>query len=517
MAVSSTRSRLREPMPADRLVSWVAAVVVTAVAFVIRLVNLGYPNKLVFDETYYAKDAWALLLSGYERAWPANANASVSAGNPDVIEARSEFIVHPPVGKWLIASGEHLFGMTAFGWRFAALICGCLLVLVTIRLVRRVARSTMIGCLAGLLLTFDGLHFVMSRMALLDVFLALFVVAAVACLAADRDWFRHQLADYLDARGWPDLAETFGPRLWWRPWRLAAGLCWGLALGTKWSALYLMAAFCLLSLAWDIGARRLAGASRPWQGLWRDGIPAFLTQVPVAAAVYVGSWAGWLSTQGGYGRDWGEQHPEAWTTRLFGRPLASLVTYHQEIYRFHTGDYIASQTHPYDAHPIGWLILARPTGIDAVNAIKPGTDGCLGPGDCLRVISAIGTPALWWAAAICLVVAAVWWIGAADWRFGIPVVGAAAAWLPWFQYTDRPQFFFYAITILPFSVMAVALCLGRLIGPAHDSDRRMIGAIIAGAYVTLVGANFAYLYPVLTDEVLPHSQWLARMWFRTWI
>ena len=133
------------------------------------------------------------------------------------------------------------------------------------------------------------------------------------------------------------------------------------------------------------------------------------------------------------------------------------------------------------------------------------------------MISGIGTPALWWAAVIALVFALVLWVGGRDWRFGIPVVGVLSAWLPWFQYTDRPLFFFYAITIIPFSVMAVALCLGRLLGDARAGERRRIGAVLAGAFVALVGANFAYLYPILTDELLPHPTWLARMWFKSWI
>ena len=125
--------------------------------------------------------------------------------------------------------------MNSFGWRFGSLVFGTLLVLVTIRLVRRVSRSTLIGGLAGLLLTFDGLAFVMSRTALLDIFLAFFLVAAVACLAADRDWFRHRLADHLQRQGLTDLGGRFGPALLVRPWRLAAGVCFGLALGSKWN------------------------------------------------------------------------------------------------------------------------------------------------------------------------------------------------------------------------------------------------------------------------------------------
>ncbi len=119
-------------------------------------------------------------------------------------------------------------------------------------------------------------------------------------------------------------------------------------------------------------------------------------------------------------------------------------------------------------------------------------------------------------AVFALVAAAIFGSARRDWRFGIPVVGVLSAWLPWFQYTDRPLFFFYAIAIIPFSVMAVALCLGLLIGQA-GGDRRMLGGDGAGVFVALVGANFAYIYPILTDAVLPHPSWLSRMWFKSWI
>jgi len=241
VSVETTVQRLRVPMPADRITGWVVTLLITGAAFAIRVVNLGYPNKLVFDETYYAKDAYALLKFGYERNWPSKANAQITSGNVDVMEKTASFIVHPPVGKWLIAAGEHFFGMNSFGWRVAPLVFGTLLILVTIRLVRRVSRSTLIGGLAGLLLTLDGLEFVMSRTALLDIFLAFFAVAAVACLAADRDWFRDRLADHLERHELTDLGGRFGPALWLRPWRIAAGLSFGLALGTKWNALYLLA------------------------------------------------------------------------------------------------------------------------------------------------------------------------------------------------------------------------------------------------------------------------------------
>nr|WP_161605937.1 phospholipid carrier-dependent glycosyltransferase [Microlunatus speluncae] len=565
----SVVERLRVGMPTDRAFGWAMTVIITVIAFVIRVVNLGYPNKIVFDETYYAKDAYSLLRWGYERNWPDSANDSIAAGNlHSVIQGMdactkdcSAFIVHPQVGKWLIASGEWLFGMNAFGWRFASLVFGSLLILITIRLVRRISRSTLIGGLAGLLLAFDGLAFVMSRIALLDIFLAVFIMAAIACLVADRDWFRNRLADHLVGRGLADLNGQFGPALWIRPWRIAAGICFGLAIGTKWNALYPLAAFALLSLAWDVGARRVAGAGvRSSWAIIRDGVPAFVSLVVLSVIIYVATWASWLAGSKGYLRDWGQKHPDSLSVRLLGDPLASLLAYNQAMLNFHTGDGIADATHPYDAKPSGWLILSRVIGIDAVLDIPGGSDGCpVGAEKCYRVITGLGTPALWWAAVIALVAALILWIGGRDWRFGIPVVGVLSNWLPWFQYTDRPQFLFYAITIIPFSVMAVALVLGRLLGdgsdlrepdpavaaprparaargrPAHARgepararfdvlsagqlplDRRALAAIAIGAFVALVGANFAFIYPILTDAVLTYQQWQARMWIRGWI
>lgn len=516
-APPSTVERLRDAPPPDRLFSWLVTLGITAIALVIRLVNLGYPKYLVFDETYYPKDAWSLLKFGYERNWPDTANDAIVAGNPNVFSDTAAFIVHPPVGKWLIAFGEAMFGMNSFGWRFMPMIFGVLLVVVTIRLARRLSRSTLIGAIAGILLTFDGLAFTMSRIGLLDIFQAFFIVAAVAALVADRDSHRHKLADLLERRGVPDFGGRFGPIVWWRPWRWVSGLMWGLAIGTKWNSVYVLAAFGLLCVLWDVGARRLAGSGfKSWLALLFDGIPAFIAMVLFAVVVYVATWSGWLLTSGGWDRSWGADHPDHPWVRAFGQPLASLVKYHQEIYEFHVGDYIGGVSHPYDAHPATWLFMIRPLGLDAVNDIKPGTDGCVGPENCIRVISAMGTPVLWWFAALALVVAAIWWLAGRDWRFGVPVVGVLAGWLPWFQYTERPLFFFYAIILIPFSVTALAMVLGLILGDPRAPGRRR-AATIVGVVVALVVANFAWIYPILTDQLLPYSAWLARMWLHSWI
>ena len=42
----------------DRAISWLVTLVNGALAFTLRIINLSRPSNLVFDETYYAKDAW---------------------------------------------------------------------------------------------------------------------------------------------------------------------------------------------------------------------------------------------------------------------------------------------------------------------------------------------------------------------------------------------------------------------------------------------------------------------------
>ena len=517
-------------MPNEFDGGWIATLAVTAFAAILRFWNLGHPVKFVFDETYYAKDAFSLLTFGYARQFvdaprKNEADLRILAGNTDVFKDTPSLTVHPEVGKWMIAAGEKLFGMNTFGWRFSAALAGTLTILLVIRAVRRMTRSTLIGAIAGLLLAVDGLHFVMSRTALLDVFLAFWLIAAVACLLCDRDWARKRLTnahpDPLDAV----QARPFGPRLWIRPWRITAGICFGLALGVKWNALWVIAGFGLLTLAWDIGARRALGARHATtKSLLSDGIPAFLSIVLVAGIVYTASWTGWLIHDRSYAHDYAASHPATGIMKAVPDDFRSLIHYHQEVLDFHTGEYMRKATHDYESHPGGWPILARPIGFDAVTDIKPGSRGCASdlPKDtnCLSVISAIGTPLLWWAGAVALIVSFVFWIGHRDWRFGVPLVGFLTAWVPWFLYTDRTIFYFYAVAMVPFTVMALALVLGRILGPAPargTSPRRLIGSAVAGGFVVLVMLNFAYLWPILTDKVLPHPDWLARMWFKTWI
>jgi len=520
----STIERLRDdrPLRRDEPLSWLLTAALTALAFVIRFPNLRMAPYIEFDETYYAKEAWSVLTFGYARAWPpgdtVNPMLNDGADPLSVVLSTADRVVHPMLAKWLIAGGIHLFGFNPFGWRFGSLIVGCLLVAAVVRLARRLARSTLIGGLAGLFICVDGLSVVMSRIALLDIFEAFFTVAAVAVVVRDRDWFRERLARYLEKRGQPNLDGHFGPVLWWRPWRLLAGVLFGLACGCKWNAMYVLAIMGVVTLAFDWHARRTAGArGATWRSLLVDGPLSFIYLVIVAIVSYVGTWASWFATSEGSFRQWGAENPDTLSVRLLGKPLASLWAYHVDIWKFHTGEFMSSVTHPWDAKPWGWLVMRRPISI-AVDHVPSGVEGCRArlPSDCVRVVLAIGTPFLWWMAAIAIVAGLAFWIFGRDWRFAVPVLGAAATWVGWFPNADRPLFFFYAIMIIPFTATILALCLGKILGPPSAGRRRQRGALIVAACTVLIVINFAFLYPVLTDQLLTDVGWGLRIWFRTW-
>jgi dolichyl-phosphate-mannose--protein O-mannosyl transferase len=514
------RRRWRDYPPSLRL--WFLLVpVLTAVAGgVLRFVRLETPHKLVFDETYYVKDAYSYLVSGYERAWPDKANDSFNAGNPGVLLNSPEYVVHPPVGKWMIAAGMWLFGPdSSFGWRFSAALTGTLSILLLSLIALKLFGSLPLAGAAGLLLAVDGHHLVMSRTSLLDIFLMFWVLAAFGALLLDRDDGRRRLAARLaraadGSGGLPTPAQLLsGPWLGIRWWRIAAGVCLGLAVGTKWSGLFFLAAFGILTVLWDLSARRVAGI-RGWisGGIIKDGLPAFLSVVPVAAVVYIASWTGWFRSEDAYFRRWAQSNPSGGWGWL-PDSVRSLAHYHLEAYTFHQG---LGAEHPYEASAWSWLVMGRPTSF-FYESRERGTPGC-DFDRCTSAILSVGNPLIWWTATISLVVLLFWWAGRRDWRAGAILAGMAAGYLPWFMYPERTMFYFYAVSFEPFLVLALVYCLGLVLGKATDPPwRRRSGVYLVVLFVAAAMLLSAFFYPVWAAEIIPYQEWRLRMWMPSWI
>jgi dolichyl-phosphate-mannose--protein O-mannosyl transferase len=512
-------------MPSDRAAGWWVAIGITIFGGLLRFWDLASPRAVVFDETYYMKDAFSLLRWGYERSFVDGANDKILAsdGNWRTLEVFTDnpsFIVHPPVGKWTIAIGEYMFGLTPFGWRFATAVVGTIAVLLTVRIGRRLTRSTLIGGIAGFLLAIDGMAITLSRTALLDGTLMLWVLAAFGFLLLDRDRTRRRMAEQVrrfsdDHAALRALGAGIGPGTGMRPWRWAAGFALGMACATKWSGIWFVVAFGLMTVIWDYGMRRLVGVrtQQALGGAALEGVLAFVAIVGTAFVVYVVSWSGWLLTDGGYDRQWAVTNPASGAWAWVPDSLRSLLHYHAEMLNFHTH---LDSPHSYQSNAWGWLLQTRPTSF-WYESYARGVNGCT-VDKCAAEVIALGNPLIWWAGTIALLHQSWRWFSRRDWRSGAVVLAVLAGWLPWLGFQGRTIFTFYSVAFVPFLVLALAMMLGTWLGPADASARRRTaGAIYVGVFLVFALGFSWFFYPIWTGEVIPWNAWHIRMWFPTWV
>lgn len=500
---------------------WIGPAAVLVLAALLRFVGLAHPNAIVFDETYYAKDGYSLLHYGYERSWSADANGTFVAGSPETPLGTPEYVVHPPLGKWMIALGMALFGDdNPVGWRFSAALFGTLSIALLMWVAWMMFRSITLASIAGLLMAVDGLHLVQSRLALLDVFLMFWLLAAFACLVADRIASRRKLARLVAAAASPGAGGSgtvpsaaflrHGPWLGVRWCRVAAGLCCGAALGVKWNALFFVAAFGIMTVLWDIGARRAAGIRNWFTGaLLKDSWAAAIAILGTGLATYLVTWSGWFASSNAYDRNWAAEHPGQGVQWL-PPVLRSLWEYHRSAYEFHTH---LDAPHTYASPAWQWLILARPTSY----YYESSSTAC-GQSQCSEAILNIGNPLIWWSAAVAMVFVLIWWILKRDWRMGAIFCVFAVGYFPWFAYPDRTMFYFYALSFLPWLVLGLTAILGLGLGRPGDSvRRRRYGLVVVGGFLCAVLLISAHFWPIWTGSVLTYDQWREHMWFRAWI
>ena len=471
--------------PAGGWAGWRGPLAATGLAALLRLPFLGQPHAVIFDETYYVKDSLALLNFGHERKVIENADAALLASGGENVQSiftdAASYIVHPPVGKWVIASGEALFGATPFGWRIAVAVLGILSVLLTARIARRLTKSNFIGTVAGLLLALDGLHIAMSRSALLDTSLSFFVLCAFGFLIIDRD-----------------SLNSGGTKVW----RWAMVLALGLACATKWSGVYFAAAFGLLMLVWDY-ERRSKRLENLGSWITKDFLPALLMPFAIIA-IYISSWIGWFRSSGGWNRNWAQEND---VTSWVPDSLVSLFHYHKDMLSFHTN---LVTPHSYASNPWTWPLMIRPT------SFYYQTDPTCGAEKCSQEVIPLGNPLIWWAGAIALVIV-IYFAVTRRHSAALPIaVAFAAGWVPWLFFPARTTFSFYSVAFIPYTVMALALTL-YLANQRVKSTRPITLRWPTLTFVLVAAALTAFFYPILTGQSISYEMWHLRMWLPTWV
>lgn len=513
-ARSSVYDRWRERVARDprlsRRFEMLAPVALALLAGILRFSNLAHPHTIVFDETYYVKDAWSQWLRGYPANWPEGANEQFTAGRVNGFLDTGSYVVHPPLGRWLIGAGMWLFGPeSSFGWRFSAALFGTATVVVLYFVARALTGSMVFATVAAYLLAIDGLGIVLSRVSLLDVFLTFFVLVAFWFVLLDR----RALAPprpAVAADGAPP--PRLGPVHWNRPWLLAAGAAVGAATAVKWSGLYVVAVLGVYVVVSDALARRRAGISQWPLGALRQGVASFVVFVPIALVVYLLSWSGWFLSDGGYDRQAADANPATGLWAWVPLPLQSLWIYHQAMYGFHVG---LTSGHSYASPAWQWPLLLRPTSM-YWHQDQFGDAGCTLAGSCVQAVSSIPNPLIWWGG-----VAAIGYLGyrvvvSRDWRYAFVLTGIAATYVPWLLYPQRTIFQFYTVAMLPFVVLALTFALRDIAGGDAAAYRRLSGQRVVWVILLVATLLSAFWYPVWTGITVPYEFWHMHSWMTSW-
>lgn len=305
-------------------------------ASITRLWNLGYPNKLVFDETYYVKDAFTLWRAGHELQWSTGNEKTFSA---EGVLQSPEFVVHSPLGKWIIGLGMQVFGTAnPVGWRIMTALAGIAAVWLIYLVALKLFGSKRWALLPAFLLAIDGQAIVISRTAILDGLVATAVLAGFYLLL-------QSLTADQPAR-----------------WLTAMTITLGAGAAIKWTSLF----FLLVFFAYY---------------LFHTKKFMMLLIAPLALVPYLLSWTGWFVTQG-----WGYKAEDV---------LGSFIAYHQQMYHFHS---TLSMQHPYQTSPLTWLAMLRPTSFffEGDGATASAINPIGNPIIWLGGIAALGFLFAWW-------------------------------------------------------------------------------------------------------------------------
>ncbi|WP_245974948.1 dolichyl-phosphate-mannose--protein mannosyltransferase [Corynebacterium alimapuense] len=492
----------------------ISTLVIAILAIFTRFVGLSSvvaTGTPVFDEKHYVPQAWDMVRSQI---------------NPLIggIESNPGYglVVHPPLAKQIIAFGEWLFGYSPMGWRFMTALFGAATVVMTMLLVRRIAGTWQVAVFAGLLAVVDGVLLVGSRFGMLDILQVFFIVAAAFALACDHEQMRARIHHAYTEGLLGD--SVFGPRFGFRWWRFIAGVSLGLALGVKWSGLYYIAFFGLMSVFLDLALRRRYGVDRFITGtLVRDVLPALASLVLVPIMLYLWAWRAWFSSETSVYRHAladGTIEASSWLQRL-PESIAGFIYYHASVLEFHASlTTSGGHSHPWDSKPWSWLAATRPILYFSSTDLECGAD------QCRRMVYLFGTPAIWWLT-VPILAWGIWClIIRKDRRFLIPIVAFAAGFLPWLAGYDRQMYFFYATALAPFIIALIALTLGQLHGRGRQISpawiRRLAGGSITWGtmavivYLSLAVAMFLYWSPIFYGYLIPENWYQSLMWLPSW-
>lgn len=443
----------------------------------------GDAAEYVHDECYQAFTAHRYAI-GDRDAWNpfATRDSAARVTSSDMTHWTTYEWVHPPTAKLIMSWFVRMFGFQPTAYRLGSVIFGILTLIVTWRLAMVMAGPEF-GFFALLLLASDGMVFVLSRVAMNDIYVTACTTFAMLCV-------------YL----WWTRAD-------WR-WLLGAGLSFGVGLTMKWSAGPIgvgMAAIVAARIAWlaiwgeppppqaetpesedekrGRKGKRKPKKKKPPKRKHLEGRALWLT-----LAAFAGGWIAAPPIL--YLISYIPYFALDYTWEDFGKLNHQIWWYHHSL----------KATHSMSSLWWEWPLVTRPVWFFAHRFAGE-----------IRVIYAMGNPILWWAFLPSLAWVVVRWFKKRDPADGLILCGFFGFWLPW-VFVDRVAFIQYLLPAVPFGTLAVVRALSDL-GVAVARPRAVIGA-----YAALVVVVFVNFYPFWSGYPIPQETFAGKRyyWFEKW-
>jgi Dolichyl-phosphate-mannose-protein mannosyltransferase/C-terminal four TMM region of protein-O-mannosyltransferase len=476
--------------------------------------NRGYPtssganaplspsNGQVFDEVYFPVDARSDV-KGIEQCRPSMTADVVASGLTGSCPF-NYFDPEPPLAKLFISSGEWGFGwyrahfqgakgdyidlgFNTFGWRIAACIFGTLCVPMMYLFARRLWPNRLFAIAAGILVCFDGMFFVQSRIGMIDIFPIFFIMLA---------YFLY-LAHIQSRTPRASLITLF-----------LLGIVLGIGIASKWIVLAAFASILFLLVVRAIRRVipiRIGSSTNPiWE--WGRGegpaiaggvywptylVLALIALVAIPLVIYVASWYPFFAR--------GQFHT-----------LSDLISYQRASYDYHAH---LTATHPYGSPWWSWPFLSRPV-LYYAEYTGLGTDQFTGQ-PLVAWMADLGNPWIWWTSLPCILALPYFIIRHKSFPATVILLGFITQYLPWSQ-ISRVIFMYHMFGGLIFMILALAFVLAQL-AERLPSTRPLIAV-----HLVLTVSFFLYFYPVWTALPISTSAltvqsgtpiWGPKIWF----
>ncbi len=411
------------------------------VAFGTRAYRIDFPSREYFDEIYYV-DAAKKIYAGQE--------------DPNS--------VHPLLGKLQLGLGIELVDFLRFrgvplnetvGWRLGSLVLGVAIIPLTFYLGWIMpGGGRFVAFTAAGLVSFDFMHLVQSRIAMLDMYQAFWIMLGLVAA-----W------KYLEAGKRSSL------------WALAAAVMFGLATACKWSGLFAaVGAFAAMVWLWPAGFN------------WKRLVALSLLFSLVIPAIYLLSYTPLFLREGAIGP----------------KQLKTIQGYHERMVRFRYNQ--KEFDHRYLSPFYSWPVDYKPVWYVYEEEPK---DEPMAENKKVRGVVTIGNPLFWLPFLMFLLEATILAWTRRDRARAFLVLTYFPQVLLWASATTG-GFIYYMLPCIPI----MALISGMALLEWTDTPfwrRALIG------YFVCILISFAVFFPLLTGLSIPEGYFRRLFFIRSWI